>query len=122
MRLEAALLALLDFSDFSLIDQECQNCLQIILSRLFAVVFGKIILIRFNTDVTKTRNRDEQRARGTGKWIMETKQRIGNEATDRAGFQVMFCSYFSSSLSVPRFSNIRFNALSTVFLFVFKLH
>ena len=89
----------------------------------FAVVFGKIILIRLNTDVTKTRNGDEQRARGTGKWIMAIKQGIGNEATDRAGFQVRFCSYFSSSLSVPRFSNIRLNALSTsFFLFVFKLH
>ena len=32
---------------------------------------------------------------------METKQRIGNEGTDRARFQVRFCSHFSLSRSVP---------------------
>ena len=36
---------------------------------------------------------------------MGTKQRIGNEVTDRAGVQVMLCSHFSFSRSlfpVPR--------------------
>ena len=43
---------------------------------------------------------------------METKQRIGNEVTDRARVQVTFCSRFSFTRSpcsflAPRFNNIQ---------------
>ena len=35
-----------------------------------------------------------ERERGTGKWKLGTKQRTGNEVTDRAWVQLKFCSHF----------------------------
>ena len=39
---------------------------------------------RFRKDVTKTRNGERAISKGNGKMKVGTKQRIGNEVTDRA--------------------------------------
>ena len=52
-----------------------------------------LIDLSFDTDVTKTGN--QRKARETGKWKTKTKQRIGNEVTNRAEVYARFCSHFS---------------------------
>ena len=53
-----------------------------------------------------------ERERGTRKWKLGTKQRTGNEVTDRAWVQLKFCShFFHCPVLVPRFSKILFVTL-----------